>query len=84
MTNADWWWSRVKTKPPEPAHPARSSGRVFTLHHGRHSAALDVRLMLSVNGELRRARFFWRIQCLELLDAISETEANLKAKGWVG
>jgi len=41
-------------------------------------------LVLSVNGELRLARFFWRTQFLELLDAISETEMNLQPKGWTG
>lgn len=90
MTDSDWW-ATVKTKPKSASQPPRPSGRVLTLHHGQHIASLDLRLVenlgaelvLSVNGQLRRARFYRRQQVLELLDAIADTDEKLRAKGWV-
>ena len=46
----------------------RQSGRTWTMHHGTHEAALDLRLVpglgadivLSIDNESRRARFYWR------------------------
>ena len=60
------------------------------MHHGNHEAALDVRLVpglgaeivLSIDNELRRARFYWRTQVLEMLDVIASTESILITKGW--
>jgi hypothetical protein len=43
---------------------------------------IGAELVLSVNGELRRARFYWRTQFLELLDAIAATGAKLHTRGW--
>ena len=52
----------------------------------RSSAGCGLRaeIVLSVNGELRRARFFQRIRVLQMLDAIAAKERNLMAAGWVG
>ena len=69
MTNADWW-ATVKTPGQVKERPPRPSGRVWTMHHGTHEAALDLRLVagfgaeivLSIDNELRRARFYWRTQ----------------------
>ena len=60
------------------------------MHHGTHEAALDLRLVpelgaeivLSIDNELRRARFYWRTQVFEMLDAIASTESSLTTKGW--
>lgn len=86
MTNADWW-ATVKTPGRAKAQPPRPSGRVWT---STHKAALDLRLVpglgaeivLSIDNELRRARFYWRTQALEMLDIIASTESSLTSKGW--
>ena len=73
MTNADWW-ATAKTPGQAKQRPARPSGRVWTMHHGTHEATLDLRLVpglgaeivLSIDNELRRARFYWRTQALEM------------------
>jgi len=89
VTNPEWWASCKKPiVPREP--PRRLSGRVWTLHRDRHEATLDLRLvehygaeiLLTVNGELKRARFYWRTQVLAMLDAIIATEAKLANRGW--
>ena len=89
MTNAEWW-ATVKTPAQAKERPPRPSGRVWTMRHGTHEAALDLRLVpglgaeivLSIDHELRRARFYWRTQALEMLDAIASTESRLTTKGW--
>ena len=88
MTNADWW-ATVKTPGKPKERPPRPSGRVWTMHYGTHEAALDLRLVpglgaeivLSIDNELRRARFYWRTQALEMLE-IASTESRLTTKGW--
>ena len=90
MTNAEWW-ATVKTPAQVKARPPRLSGRVWTMRHGSHEAALDMRLIeglgaeivLSIDNELRRARFYGRTQVLDMLDAIMATETNLATRGWV-
>jgi hypothetical protein len=60
------------------------------MQHGAHEAALDLRLVpglgaeivLSIDNEFRRARFYWRTQALEMLDAVSATERNFASRGW--
>ena len=60
------------------------------VRHGTHEAALDLRLVsglgaeivLSIDNELRRARFYWRTQMLEMPAAIMATETNLATRGW--
>ena len=89
LTNADWW-ATVKTPGQAKARPPRPSGRVWTMHHGTHKAALEMRLIeglgaeivLSIDNELRRARFYRRTQVLEMLDVIASAESRLTTKGW--
>lgn len=89
MTDSEWW-ARVKSPGQAKEFPPRLSGRVWTMRHGSHEAALDLRLVeglgaeivLSIDSELRRARFYWRTQALEMLDVIASTESRLTTKGW--
>ena len=43
---------------------------------------LGAEIVLSIDNELRRARFYWRTQVLEMLDIIASTESSLTSKGW--
>jgi hypothetical protein len=43
---------------------------------------LGAEIVLSIDNELRRARFYWRTQALEMLDSIMATETNLASRGW--
>ena len=68
----------------------RQSGRIWTMHHGTHEAALDLRLVpglgadivLSIDNELRRARFYWRTQALCVAGAIVCDDTNLATRSW--
>ena len=65
--------------------------RVWTLHKGEHAAAIDlkavsgigVEIVLTVDGELRKARLFRSHEQAELVGAIADTRATFEAKGWV-
>ena len=90
MTSPEWW--AASKRPATPTETLRrQSGRIWTVTRNDHHVSLDVRLIeflgaeivLSVNGELRRARFYHRLRVLDLIDAVIETERRLTAAGWL-
>ena len=64
--------------------------RIWALCKDGHQATVDLRavpgvgaeLVLSVNGELRRARLYRAHEQAELSGAIADTRATFEAKGW--
>jgi hypothetical protein len=64
--------------------------RVWVLRKDGHEATADLHavpgvgaeLVLSVDGELRRARLYRAHEQAELSGAIAETRAMFEAKGW--
>jgi hypothetical protein len=83
------WWARVVQ-----ARTQRDDllpQRVWALRKDGHEIAIDLRavpgigaeLVLSVNGELRRARLYRAHEQAELSGAIADTRATFETKGWV-
>jgi hypothetical protein len=64
--------------------------RVWTLDKGEHAAAIDLKavsgigaeIVLTVDGELRKARLFRSHEQAELVGAIADTRAMFEGKGW--
>ena len=87
MTNADWW-ARVVEARTEQADLLPQ--RVWTLHKGEHAATIDLKavpgigaeIVLTVDGEMRKARLFRSHEQAELVGAIADTRTMLEEKGW--
>ena len=87
MTDAHWWARVVQART---QHADLLPQRVWALRKDGHQAAIDLRavpgvgaeLVLSVNGELRRARLYHAHERAELSGEIADTRAMLEAKGW--
>jgi hypothetical protein len=91
MTSPEWWAASKRPVSTQKSAASRTKGLVWTLYHGRHVAALDLRLIggygaeitLMVNAELRRSRFYHRTRVIDMVDAIGATEATLERRGWI-
>jgi hypothetical protein len=82
------WWARVVQARTE--RDDLRPQRVWTLHKGERSAAIDVKgvpgigaeIVLTVDGEMRKTRLFRSHEQAELSGAIADTRATFEAKGW--
>jgi len=83
----DWWAPVVQART---QHADLLPQRVWALRKNGHRATVERRavpgvaaeLVLSVDGELRRARLYRAHEQAELSGAIADTRARFEAKGW--
>jgi hypothetical protein len=89
MTNADWWARVIQARTNQ---DDLLSKRMWTLRQGEREATLDLRavpgvgaeIVLSLDGERRKARLYRAHEHAELSGAIADTRAMFEAKGWIG
>jgi hypothetical protein len=87
MNDAAWWARVVQART---HHDDLLPQRVWALRKDGHEAAIDLRavpgigaeLVLTVDGELRKARLYRAHEQAELSGAIADTLATFEARGW--